>query len=158
VRHFHREFATPSRRRTRILGRVCRKEADPMLTQRRILLAAVGAIALLGSADAARATNIDVIATPFTGADTSVRIFTDDTGGNIEVTLTVNQGIADLRGFFLNVSDFSLLAGLKVTGDDVTDFAVADDGVINLGKGNNMHGGGSPCPCDIGVAIGTPGT
>src|SRR5262249_19622122 len=112
------------------------RKRTPMLTQRRILLAASSAIALLlGGPLGARATNVDVVPYPFTGADTSVDIFMDDTGGNIEVTLTVNEGIADLRGFFLNVSDFSLLAGLKVTGDDVTDFKVADDGVINLGKG-----------------------
>lgn len=29
--------------------------------------------------------------------------------------------------------------------------------VINLGGGNNLSGGGTPCPCDIGVEIGDPG-
>jgi hypothetical protein len=129
-----------------------------MLTQRRFLLAALSVIAVLGSGEAARATSVEVIATPFTGADTSVLILLNDDGGNIEVTLTVNEGIADLRGFFLNIQDFSLLAGLSVTGDDVTGFEVEDDGVINLHHGINLNGGGSPCPCDIGVAIGTPGT
>ena len=129
-----------------------------MLTQRRFLLAALSAIAVLGSASAARATSVEMIATPFTGAETSVHILLDDTGGNIAVTLTVNEGLADLRGFFLDISDFSLLAGLSVTGDDVTGFEFEDDGVINLHHGVNLNGGGSPCPCDIGVALGTPGT
>jgi PEP-CTERM motif-containing protein len=129
-----------------------------MLTQRRFLLAALSVIAVLGSGGAARATSVGVIASPFTGADTSVHVLLDDSGGNISVTLTVNEGVADLRGFFLNIGDFSLLAGLSVTGDDVTGFVVEDDGVINLKHGVNLNGGGSPCPCDIGVAIGTPGT
>jgi hypothetical protein len=128
-----------------------------MLTQRRFLLAAISAIAVLGSASVARALATEVIATSFTGVDTSVQILLDDTGGNIAVTLTVNEGLADLRGFFLNISDFSLLSGLTVTGDDVTSFAFEDDGVTHLRPGVNVNGDGSPCPCDIGVAIGTPG-
>lgn len=128
-----------------------------MLMQRRILLAAFTAIAALGSSSIARALATEVIATPFTGADTSVRVLLDDTGGNIEVTLTVNEGLADLRGFFLNIGDFSLLDGLKITGDDVTEWEVGERSVINLTHGVNLNGGGSPCPCDIGIAIGTPG-
>jgi hypothetical protein len=42
-----------------------------------------------------------------------------------------------------------------VIGDDVTDFATG--GVINLGNGANLNGGGTPCPCDIGIEFGTPG-
>ena len=52
-------------------------------------------------------------------------------------------------------TDDSLLAGLSVVGADVTDFQVG--GVTGVGPGNNLNGGGSPCPCDIGVEIGTPG-
>ena len=128
-----------------------------MLTQRRILLAVLVAVASLGSASAGRASTIDVDATRFVGADLSVHIFMDDADGNISVTLTVNDGVGDLRGFFLNIDDFSLLAGLQVTGDDVTGFEYDDDGVINLGGANNLNGNGSPCPCDIGVSIGSPG-
>ncbi len=128
-----------------------------MFTQRRFLLAVFSAIAVLGSASNSRATLTEVIATPFTGADTSVAILLNDEGGNIEVTLTVNEGLADLRGFFITIQDFSLLAGLSVTGDHVTGFEVEDDGVINLKHGVNLNGGGSPCPCDLGVALGTPG-
>jgi len=128
-----------------------------MLTQRRFLLAVLGALASLGSASAGRAFTVDMDATRFVGADLSVHIFMDDAGGNISVTLTVNDGLGDLRGFFLNIDDFSLLAGLQVTGDDVTGFEYDDDGVINLGGANNLNGNGSPCPCDIGVSIGTPG-
>src|SRR6185436_17065683 len=39
----------------------------------------------------------------------------------------------------------------------VTSYQFDANGVINLGHGSNLHGGGTPCPCDIGVEIGTPG-
>ena len=128
-----------------------------MLTQRRFLLAILAATALLSSAYSARATTVDLIATPFTGSDTSVAIVLDDAGGDITITLTVNEGLADLRGVFLDVRDdvpFAL-SSLQATGQYVKDFETDD--VINLGQGSNLHGGGSPCPCDIGVELGTPG-
>jgi hypothetical protein len=128
-----------------------------MLTQRRISLAALLALALLGGAKVGRASTIDADAITFLGADRSVHIFMDDTGGNVSITLTMNDGVADLRGFFLNIDDFALLAGLQVSGDDVTDWTAKDDDVINLGGANNLQGKGSPCPCDIGVSIGTSG-
>ena len=128
-----------------------------MLTQRRLLLAALSAVAALGSTSVAHALATELIATPFTGSDTSVHILMDDTGGDIEVTLTVNEGLADLRGFFITISDFSLFDGLEVTGDDVTGFELDEGNVINLKHGINLNGGGSPCPCDLGVALGAPG-
>jgi len=128
-----------------------------MLTQRRTLLAALAAALVLGSSSVASATSVQVIATPFTGTPTSVRVLLDDTGGNIAVKLTVNEGVADLRGFFINIKDFSLLSGLDITGDDVTSFKLKEDRVIDLGHGNNLRGDGSPCPCDLGIALGTPG-
>jgi hypothetical protein len=130
-----------------------------MLTQRRLLFAAVAAIATLSSAYSARATSVEMTATPFTGAPTSVHILMEEiAGGNISVSLNVNEGLADLRGVFFNIANNSLLAGLEVTGDDVTDFDFDTTGssLINL-HGMNLRGGGSPCPCDIGVVLGTPG-
>jgi hypothetical protein len=130
-----------------------------MLTQRRSLLAIVSAIAGLTSAYAtpSLALQTEVIASTFAGDDARVRVLLDDAGGDITVTLTVLDGIADLRGFFLDIGDFSLLDGLEVRGDDVTGFDLDDDDVINLKHGVNLNGGGSPCPCDLGIAIGTPG-
>ena len=130
-----------------------------MLTQRRFLLAIVSAIAGLTSAYAtpSLALQTEVIATSFAGDDARVRVLLDDAGGDITVTLTVLDGIADLRGFFLDIGDFSLLDGLDVRGDDVTGFELDNDDVINLKHGVNLNGGGSPCPCDLGIAIGTPG-
>ena len=132
-----------------------------MLTLRCFLPVALAAVGVLTSAYSARATSVELIATPFTGSDTSVLILLEDgTGadtGNIKVTLTVNEGLADLRGFFITFDDDSLITGLQVVGDDVTAFDFDSDGIIDMGQGNNLHGGGSPCPCDIGVTIGTPG-
>lgn len=130
-----------------------------MLTQRRFSISICSAIAVLASALSASATSVSMIAYPFTGADTSVRIVLTEDAGDIVVSLRVNEGLGDLRGVFLNIRDNSLLAGLEVTGDDVTDFVFDTSGasVIDLGQGNNLYGGGTPCPCDLGVAIGTPG-
>lgn len=76
--------------------------------------------------------------------------------GEVEVTLEVITGQADLRAIFLDVADDSLLAGMSASGDDVTDEAFAASSVIDLGQGANVNGGG-PCPCDLGVEFGTPG-
>ena len=126
-----------------------------MLTLRRFLLAPLFSLAMLASAYSAHATQTELLATPFTGNDTTVRILLDDAGGDITVTLTVNKGLADLRGFFISIKDFSLFEGVDVTGGDVTDWEKGS--VINLRYGNNLNGGGTPCPCDLGVTIGTPG-
>jgi hypothetical protein len=114
---------------------------------------------LLGGAVAAHATSVTTTAVPFTGADTSVSITLTEDAGDIVVSLRVIEGLADLRGFFLNIGDNSLLAGLNVIGNDVTDFAYDTSGasLINMKKGNNLNGGGTPCPCDLAVSIGTPG-
>jgi len=107
----------------------------------------------------AHATSISTILEPFTGDDAEVRVTLDDDAGDgtIRVTAEVIGGIeADMRGLFLNVSDDSLLSGLTIDGDDVTS-VVLSGSVINLGHGSNLNGGGSPCPCDIGVELGSPG-
>jgi hypothetical protein len=55
----------------------------------------------------------------------------------------------------MNLSDDSVLEGITVTGPHVTDVEKFD--VVNLGQGANLLGGGSPCPCDLGIEFGTPG-
>ena len=62
--------------------------------------------------------------------------------------------IGDLRGFFLNVADASLIGSFSVTGADVTDFQQEEDAVNNLGGGNNSNPYDS---FDLGFTIGTPG-
>jgi hypothetical protein len=109
----------------------------------------------------ATAASLSVIVTEFTGADASVRVTFDDAAGgpgNLQITLEVlpSPSIGDLRGLFLNITDDALLPGLDVSGAHVTGFAVGN--VWQVGGGNNLNGGpASPCPCDIGIELGSPG-
>lgn len=106
----------------------------------------------------AGATRIEVVATPFTGDPVEVTLTFDDGAqpGSVVVTARVDPATpGDLRGVFLEFADDALLPGLRVSGPEVTE--VRSGGVIDLGQGANLRGGGSPCPCDLGVELGTPG-
>jgi hypothetical protein len=100
-------------------------------------------------------------ASSFTGDPLTVSVEIDDAvdPGNLVITLEIDDEdrMGDLRGFFAEVTDESLLSGLSVSGDEVTGSRFEADSVINLGGGSNLNGGGSPCPCDLGVEIGDPG-
>jgi hypothetical protein len=114
---------------------------------------------LLGVQSAAAAT-IETLLTHFTGGDVEARIALDDAAldpGEIQVTVEFTQGVADIRGVFFNVAlDPAELSGLYAFGSPyIASFAYGD--VSNLGLGSNLNGGGSPCPCNFGVEIGTPG-
>jgi hypothetical protein len=118
--------------------------------------ACVALILLLGNS--AGASTIHTLLHPFTGDDAEVRITLDDLSagdGQVEVTVEVTDGVADIRGVFFNLANDILLGGLTVTGQDVTSYAVGD--VLKQGGGNNLNGGGSPCPCDLAIEIGSPG-
>jgi hypothetical protein len=114
-------------------------------------------MALLCLSSAASAGTISTLLAPFTGGDVEVELtLSDDAAdGTIHGSLQVVTGAGDLRGLFLDISDTSLLSGLFVTGYDVTGFMTGD--VMNLGQGSNLNGGGTPCPCDIGIEFGSPG-
>jgi len=106
--------------------------------------------------NAALADSISIRLTPFTGDEIGVELtLSDDEDGSILGRLEVLEGVGDLRGVFLDITDTSLLSGLRVTGADVTGFETGS--VINLGHGSNLNGGGSPCPCDIGIEFGSSG-
>jgi hypothetical protein len=114
---------------------------------------------VLAAVAPAGASMMETVATPFTGDPIEVRLTFDDQGagiGEVWIGIEVEDGYqGDLRGLFLNLADDSLLAGLEVSGPDVTD--VRKGGVIDLGHGANLNGGGSPCPCDLGIEFGSPG-
>jgi hypothetical protein len=119
------------------------------------------AVACLGllPASPARALSLVTLLEPFTGGPASVQLTITDEGAHLEpgqllVQVDVLSGGA-IRGVFLDLADASLLDSIQATGKYVTD--VQKGQVINLGGGSNLHGGGSPCPCDLGVEIGTPG-
>jgi len=107
------------------------------------------------------ATTMSGAATAFTGnsLSASLEIDGDSDPGNLVITLSVDddENIGDLRGLFLQVSDESLLDGLSVSGSEITSSVFSADNVTNLGGGSNLNGGGTPCPCDIGLEIGSPG-
>jgi hypothetical protein len=118
------------------------------------------AAALLLAVQPAAATTIEALLTPFTGDSVEARIALDDAAGDpgeIEVTVEITQGVGDIRGVFFELAlDAADLSGLYAYGSPyVESFAFGD--VINLGRGSNLHGGDSPCPCNFGVEIGTPG-
>ena len=119
-------------------------------------LSAALPLALLLAADAGAA-SIETLLHPFTGDDTEVRIILDDASdpGAIEVRIEVTGAIGDIRGVFFDFVNDALLGGLSVTGEHLTSYSI--DSVRGQGPGNNLNGGGSPCPCDLGIEIGTPG-
>jgi hypothetical protein len=132
----------------------------PLLQSLRSLIVISGGL-MLGGASSASATILEATASPFTGdpIEVGIRIDDEQDPGNLVITLEVagDERIGDLRGFFAQISDESLLSGLSVTGDQVTDSYFAANNVINLGGGSNLNGGGSPCRCDLGIEIGDPG-
>jgi hypothetical protein len=123
-----------------------------------LALRAAGFLAWLGLAGTASAGTMVTTLSDFDGA-LEIRVTLDDEGagpGEIQVTVEVISGEADLRGVFLNVADDSLLPGMSAAGADVSEAVFAASSVIDLGQGANVNGGG-PCPCDLGVELGTPG-
>jgi hypothetical protein len=117
------------------------------------------ALLLAGSSASAASTAFTLTPFTFSGDPVELTITLDDeiVAGSVELTATVSSGIGDIRGLFFDLVDDSVLAGLSVTGSDVDEGNVLTGSVINLGGGNNLNGGGTPCPCDVGVEIGTPG-
>jgi len=109
----------------------------------------------------ASATIVDASASTFTGDPLSVSLEIDDESdpGNLVITLEVEDGgnIGDLRGFFAHVTDEGLLSGMTVSGSRVTGSQFEANAVTRVGGGNNLNGGGSPCPCDLGIEFGAPG-
>jgi hypothetical protein len=122
-----------------------------------LLHSLLAATTVLLLASAAGAASVSTLLTPFTGSEIEVElVLSDDAGdGTISGSLEVVSGVGDLRGLFLDIVDDSLLPGLLVTGADVTDFKVGDQ--INLRRGVNLNGGGTPCPCDLAIVFGSPG-
>jgi hypothetical protein len=120
------------------------------------LRAGLSACALLAISDAATAARLEILLTPFDGDDTSVRVIVDESAGDLVFTVSVDEAFGDLRAVFFDIANDALLAGLAATGEFVTDFETGD--VINLGSSANVSGIGSPCPCDVGVELGTMGS
>ena len=84
---------------------------------------------------------------------TTAQVKLEQVGTDIQVTVDGVSPISDIRGVFFNISDDTLLNGLTVTGENVTDSAFIAGSVNDLGQGANVN----PDLFDGGVEIGTPG-
>lgn len=61
--------------------------------------------------------------------------------GKVQLKFDVSAGsFADLRGLFLHVKDESILDGLKVEGNYITQFVKQANSVLDLGGGSNVNG------------------
>lgn len=136
------------------------------MTRNRLQRAAAAACLMLGIAAPASALNASTLSgdmNEFTGSDLIGRATFEQVGNDIKVTLTTVQEVGHLNtgdwgGFWFNISDDSLLAGLSVVGTDITahDFTGSVGSVG--GNNNNLNGGGSPGAMDAGIAFGQPGS
>lgn len=82
--------------------------------------------------------------------------------GTLKFDLTVldeTGSIGDLNGLFFDLMDDSILSGMEITGDDVTDTAMKVDGVTKVSGFNNVNGevANDYGKFDIGIEFGTSG-
>jgi hypothetical protein len=83
-----------------------------------------------------------------------INIYGEQLDGSVQMTVKVMEGVADLRGFFMDVGDS--VAGVDVEGVAERDYAICDESVTSVGtRDNNMNGTGETF--DVGVEIGTAG-
>jgi hypothetical protein len=83
-----------------------------------------------------------------------INVYGDQLDGAVQMTVKVVEGVADLRGFFMDVGDG--VAGVDVEGVAQRDYAIADESVTSVGsRDNNMNGTGEQF--DVGVEIGSAG-
>jgi hypothetical protein len=83
-----------------------------------------------------------------------INVYAEEVDGAVNMTVKVMEGVADLRGFYMDVGDS--VEGVSVEGVEACDLAIADEGVTTVGtRDNNMNGTGETF--DIGMEIGTAG-
>ena len=117
-------------------------------------------VALIALPSLASATIINTTATAFSGDPLTASVTIDDESqaGDLVITLNLNAGPlnGDLRAFYADVADESLLSGLSVSGIDITSSSFAANFDHDLGPGTQIpHCESSGC--DLAVEIGTFG-
>ena len=125
------------------------------------LTAAVLAGSLTIGASPAKALSLTASLEEFTGDNAGGQITLTDRGAGIvellaEITAPTVNG--DINGIWFDIAPVP--GNLNITGANVNNGFTAlnpGDGCANLGGGNNLNGGGNPCPLNIAVAIGSPG-
>ncbi|PSB14680.1 hypothetical protein C7B76_15515, partial [filamentous cyanobacterium CCP2] len=120
------------------------------------------AAALTVFASSANAASLTFDANQFTGNTSKVSITLDDTAagaGKIQFTVGFaadSPTIGDFRGIFFNISDNSLLSGLRITGPHVTTYVTGNGNISSVGNAN-LNGDGNSHSFDVGVEIGRNG-
>lgn len=89
------------------------------------------------------------------GSGLLINVYGEEVDGGVHLTVKVMEGVADLRGFFMDVGDST--EGVSVDGVASQDVKIGDESVTTVGtRDNNMNGTGETF--DVGVEIGTAGT
>jgi hypothetical protein len=102
-------------------------------------------------------------ATPVTGAIVGavsdghgllINVYGEEIGDGVHITVVVEQGVADPRGFFMDVDETT--SGVCIDAVARQDYAIGDESVTAVGtRDNNMSGTGETF--DVGIEIGTSG-
>lgn len=88
------------------------------------------------------------------GSGLLINVYGEEVDGGVHLTVKVMEGVADLRGFFMDVGDST--EGVSVDGVASRDVKIGDESVTSVGsRDNNMNGTGETF--DVGVEIGTAG-
>jgi hypothetical protein len=95
-----------------------------------------------------------IIGTVSDGHGLLINVYGEEIGDGVHITVVVEQGVADLRGFFMDVGDTT--SGVCIDGVARQDYAIGDESVTAVGtRDNNMSGTGETF--DVGIEIGTSG-
>ncbi|MFP4122823.1 MAG: PEP-CTERM sorting domain-containing protein [Coleofasciculus sp.] len=124
------------------------------------VVAAAGVAVAMSSFNPADAAFVTFSANPFGDQSAGkVDFRLEEVGSDVKFTVDVDSSVnngGDLRGIWFDVANDSLLP-LTITGSDITQTQQDANNVNNLGGGNNLNGGGTLAPFDVGLEIGTPG-
>jgi hypothetical protein len=97
----------------------------------------------------------EVIGSVSDGNGLMINVYGEQHDGSVTMTVKVMEGVADLRGFFMDVGDST--AGVSAEDVAAQDLKIGDECVTSVGaRDNNMNGTGEKF--DVGVEIGTAGT
>jgi len=84
-----------------------------------------------------------------------INIYGEEADNSVMMTVKVMEGVADLRGFFMDVGDST--EGVSVEGIAECDLKIGDEAVTSVGgRDNNLNGTGEEF--DVGMEFGTAGT
>lgn len=110
-------------------------------------------LVLIGLSTAAGAATVTATATS-TGSHPVDGTLTIDDGidpGNLVITFDLDVPQGDIRGFFAQFADESLISGLSVVGLPNRSSQFREDRIGKAAKSRGLGQPGSACPCDFGL-------